>query len=172
VVWYDRRDGNYEIYYKCSKNNGANWEPEVRLTNNVHNSKYPSVAACDSAVHVIWSDDRDGNNEIYYTQNPTGNLVTLKNINTAVPKYFTLSQNYPNPFNPKSNIKFQIAKSGDVKLVIFNVLGREITTLVNEALQPGTYEVEWDGSNYPSGVYFYKLNTTDYAETRKMVLIK
>ena len=172
VVWYDRRNGNYEVYYRCSKDNGASWEPEVRLTNDVHSSRCPSVAACGPAVHVVWTDDRDGNNEIYYTQNPTGNTVSLKNTNTALPQYFSLSHNYPNPFNPKSNIKFQIAKLSSVKLIVFDVLGREISTLVNEKLTPGTYQVEWDGSNYPSGMYFYKLITENYTETRKMVLVK
>ena len=89
-----------------------------------------------------------------------------------VPDHFSLSQNYPNPFNPNTNIKFQIAKLSDVKLIIYDVLGREITTLVNEQLKLSTYEVEWDGTNYPSGVYFYKLITQYYSETRKMVLIK
>jgi hypothetical protein len=63
-----------------------------------------------------------------------------------------------------------------VRLIVYDILGREITTLVNEELKPGTYEVEWSatggGSNYPSGVYFYKLITTEYTETRKMVLVK
>ena len=172
VVWYDRRNGNYEVYYRCSKDNGASWEPEVRLTNDVHSSRCPSVAACGPAVHVVWTDNRDGNNEIYYTRNPTGNTVSLKKTNTALPQYFSLSHNYPNPFNPKSNIKFQIAKLSSVKLIVFDVLGREISTLVNEKLTPGTYQVEWDGSNYPSGMYFYKLITENYTETRKMVLVK
>jgi hypothetical protein len=81
-----------------------------------------------------------------------------------VPKYFSLSQNYPNPFNPTTKIKFdtppQPSPKGReqwVRLLIYDILGREITTLVNQQLKPGTYEVEWDGSNFPSGVYFYKL---------------
>jgi len=96
----------------------------------------------------------------------------VKSLSGIAPDSYSLSQNYPNPFNPKSNIKFQIAKSGEVKLVIFDVLGREVTTLVNEQLQPGTYEAEWDAVNYPSGVYFYILTTSDYSEKRKMVLVK
>lgn len=89
-----------------------------------------------------------------------------------IPEKFSLSQNYPNPFNPKTNIKFQIAKSGNVKLTVFDILGREIAVLVNQQLIPGTYEVNWDGSNYPSGVYFYRLTVGDFTQTRKMVLIK
>ena len=101
-----------------------------------------------------------------------GQIVGIEKSELNTPLEYALSQNYPNPFNPKSKIKYQIAKLADAKLVIIDVLGREITTLVNEQLKPGTYEVEWDGSNYPSGVYFYKLITQDYSETKKMVLIK
>ena len=99
---------------------------------------------------------------------------------------FSLSQNYPNPFNPVTKIKFSIptplnppfAKGGTakpgglVKLIIYDILSREVAILVNEQLSPGTYEAELDASNYPSGVYFYKLITSDYSQTRKMVLIK
>ncbi len=66
----------------------------------------------------------------------------------------------------------QISKLGDVKLIIYDILGREVANLVNEELNPGTYEVEWDASNYSSGIYFYTLTAGDYKETRKMVLIK
>jgi photosystem II stability/assembly factor-like uncharacterized protein len=99
-------------------------------------------------------------------------LGGLEKIENKIPDKYSLSQNYPNPFNPKSKIKFDIAKSGNVKLIIYDILGREITVLVNEKLKAGTYETEWDGTNYPSGVYFYKLVTAGYTETRKMVLVK
>ena len=110
-------------------------------------------------------------NAIVY-KSTNGGAIGIQPVSNEIPNQFSVSQNYPNPFNPKSNIKFQIAKSGEVKLMIFDVLGREVTTLVNERLNPGTYEVIWDASSYPSGVYFYKLITNDYSETRKMVLVK
>lgn len=93
-------------------------------------------------------------------------------IGTEIPEHFSLFQNYPNPFNPNTNIKFQVAKLSDVKLIIYDEMGREIETLINEELKPGIYEAEWDASNYPSGVYFYKLMTSEFTETRKMVLVK
>jgi hypothetical protein len=114
-----------------------------------------------------------------------GVITFVQNISTEIPKNFSLLQNYPNPFNPTTKIKFDIPPSrGVTQLIIYDILGREITTLVNEQLQPGTYEVEWSatggGSNYPSGVYFYKLSISDpsassgqgYYETKKMVLVK
>jgi hypothetical protein len=104
-------------------------------------------------------------------------IVGLEIISVIVPQNFLLYQNYPNPFNPSTKIKFDVTEDGkgqkaDVKLVIYDILGKEITILVNQQLQPGTYEVEWDGSNYPSGVYLYKLTTADFTETKRMVLIK
>lgn len=105
---------------------------------------------------------------IYRTLYP----IEIKNISTEIPSEFLLKQNYPNPFNPSTNIKFDLPKSSSVNLVIFDALGREVATLVNEKLQPGTYEVDWDGSDYPSGVYFYKLNTGEFSDTKKMLMIK
>jgi hypothetical protein len=98
--------------------------------------------------------------------------IGIQPISSEIPASFSLSQNYPNPFNPNSKIKFQIAKSGDAKLVVFDMLGREVATIVNENLNPGTYEVDFDGSKLSSGVYFYKLTAGSYSETRKMSLIK
>jgi len=83
-----------------------------------------------------------------------------------------MEQNYPNPFNPTTKIKFDIRKASNTKLTIYNILGKEIATLVNEKLSAGSYEVDWNGSGYPSGVYFYKLTTDGFYDVKKMVLIK
>ena len=93
-------------------------------------------------------------------------------ISSEIPNTYSLYQNYPNPFNPSTIINYQLPVSNQVRLVIYDILGREIAVLVNEKLSSGTYEVKWDGSNYPSGMYFYKLITAEYTETRKMVLVK
>jgi photosystem II stability/assembly factor-like uncharacterized protein len=99
-------------------------------------------------------------------------IINIQNISTETPSSYSLSQNYPNPFNSNSKLKFQILNLGDVKLVVYDILGKEVQTLVNERLQPGTYEVSFDGSQLTSGVYFYKLMTDGYSETKKMLLIK
>jgi len=112
------------------------------------------------------------------TTNSGGLLVGISGNNGITPYHFFLSQNYPNPFNPVTNIKFDIPKSGFVKLTVYDLLGREITRLVYEQMQPGSYNVDWDASNYPSGVYFYKIIVGDntknggYTESKKMVLVK
>jgi hypothetical protein len=106
------------------------------------------------------------------------NPIGIQNISGEIPKTFSLSQNYPNPFNPSTNIHFSIPSVGNssdrssVRLIIYDMLGREVETLVNEQLNAGTYEVKFDGSKYASGIYFYVLKTEGFYETRKMILIK
>ena len=85
---------------------------------------------------------------------------------------FYLSQNYPNPFNPTTRIKYQVASIEKVSLKIYDILGREIANLVNELKAPGTYDVEFDASKLSSGIYFYKLTSGNFVETKKMMLIK
>ena len=87
-------------------------------------------------------------------------------------KMFTLKQNYPNPFNPSTTISYQIPTQSHVTLKVFDLLGKEVATLVNGIEQPGNKSVVWDASNYPSGVYFYKLVTSNYEATKKMILVK
>ena len=110
-----------------------------------------------------------------------GGITGIEPINSEIPVEYKLFQNYPNPFNPVTKIKFDLPKSNltlseakglMVKLDIYDFLGRETAALVNEQLQPGTYEVEWNGSNYSSGVYFYKITSSNYIQTKKMILIK
>lgn len=85
---------------------------------------------------------------------------------------FTLSQNYPNPFNPSTKIRFTLDKAGVTSLVIYDALGRECTVLINDALEAGLHEVEFDASKFSGGVYFYRLNSGTYSMTGKMILLK
>jgi len=89
-----------------------------------------------------------------------------------VPVKYELSQNYPNPFNPVTTVKFSMRNAGNAKLIVYDVMGREVQTLVNEKLQPGTYEKLFDASMLPSGIYFYRLEVNGFTETKKMSLIK
>jgi photosystem II stability/assembly factor-like uncharacterized protein len=96
----------------------------------------------------------------------------VKRISDVIPESFGLNQNYPNPFNPATNIEFRTAEFGFVRLTVFDILGREVTTLVNEKLASGEYEVSFDASNLTSGVYFYRLRAENYSAVKKMVLVK
>ena len=94
------------------------------------------------------------------------------NLGTNVPDKYFLKQNYPNPFNPATNIEFDVPKSGMVKLRIFNSLGKEVATIVNENLSPGSYRSSWDASGFSTGLYFYKLEGEGFTSTKKMLLVK
>ncbi len=89
-----------------------------------------------------------------------------------LPTAFSLGQNYPNPFNPSTDIEYQIPKQAYVTLKVYNLLGQEVATIVDEHKQPGVYHVRWDASRLPSGIYFYKLNAGDFRQTKRMVLVK
>jgi hypothetical protein len=99
-------------------------------------------------------------------------ITGLENINSEIPSSYSLSQNYPNPFNPSTVIRFQLSVAGNASLKVFDMLGREVQTLVNESLKPGTYQATFNAINYPSGVYFYRLTTNSFSETRRMTLLK
>jgi hypothetical protein len=99
-------------------------------------------------------------------------LIGIQAISEEIPLNFKLEQNYPNPFNPSTKIIFDIPHDNFVSIRIYDLLGREVDALVNERLDAGSYEVDWDASNYPSGVYFYKLTADKYTGTKKMVLLK
>ncbi|MCX6164548.1 MAG: T9SS type A sorting domain-containing protein, partial [Ignavibacteriae bacterium] len=99
-------------------------------------------------------------------------LITSINNQSTIPVEFNLSQNYPNPFNPVTKIKYSIPKAGLVKLSVYDILGKEVEVLVNEYRVPGNYIVDFEASKLFSGVYFYKLTSGDFSDTKKMMLIK
>ncbi len=104
-------------------------------------------------------------------------LTGIKGTNNQIPVDYQLYQNYPNPFNPTTKIRFNVPSVvvqniQPVKLIIYDILGREIVNLVNEKLKPGTYEVDFDGSRYSSGVYYYQLKTGSFIDIKKMILVK
>jgi photosystem II stability/assembly factor-like uncharacterized protein len=101
-----------------------------------------------------------------------GNPIGIVNYNNEVPKNFSLQQNFPNPFNPVTMIKYDIIKEGYVKLAVYDILGKELRSIVNENQKAGTYTAQFDGSNLTSGVYFYRLITNGFTETRKMMMVK
>ena len=150
-----------------STNGEVTWSTPV----NISAGGQPFIAYTGCVLHLIWLN----NGVIYYKRNPTGNCgnpVVIELNSNELPGEYSLSQNYPNPFNPVTTIKFQISSFSDVKIVVYDALGCEVETLVNEKKSQGTYEVTFDGSKYPSGVYFYKLSTDNFSQTKKLLLIK
>jgi hypothetical protein len=130
--------------------------------------------------------DRMGYKTAYRTVNLSGSVdldsinfyltsffpIGITNQNLYIPKDFALQQNFPNPFNPVTNIRFDIPKQTNVRLSVYDILGREVEVLVNNTLKPGTYKADWHADKYSSGLYFYKLVTDDYADVKKMILVK
>ncbi|MDD5362001.1 MAG: SBBP repeat-containing protein [Ignavibacteria bacterium] len=135
--------------------------------------EYASSLKVDRSGNVYVTGSSKGSGTGYdYATIKYSQQVGIQNISTETPLKYALSQNYPNPFNPITNVKFSIINSGQAKLIVYDVQGREIQTLVNEPLKPGTYETTFDGSKYTSGVYFYRLTAEGYSETKRMALIK
>jgi len=99
-------------------------------------------------------------------------MITDVEEEGSLPESHLLSQNYPNPFNPTTKINYSISQTGIVTLTVFDVLGNEIASLVNEEKSTGNYEFTFDTAGLPSGIYFYKLQTGSFTETKKMILLR
>jgi hypothetical protein len=150
------------VYY--SSNGGANWYYQTLPVTNI---RVNSIDFPDASTGYITG----ANSTILKTTNG-GSLVGVQPVSNEIPQQYGLHQNYPNPFNPVTNIKFDITSKGIVKLTVFDIQGLEILTLLNQELQAGSYKVDWNASGYPSGIYFYKLETEQFNQTKKMMLIK
>ena len=137
------------------------------------NYTIPSTAdtLTDTVTQVLYVPGVFSDTVYSYIQSSPGPGVGIKKNHTYIDDY-RLYQNYPNPFNPTTSIRFDLRKTSHVKLIVYDIIGREVALLVNEKLSYGGYTVEWISRGYPSGVYFYKLITDEYVDVKKMVLIK
>lgn len=156
---------NFNGIIKKTTNTGTNWH--------VQYSGVPYSPSLND-VHFInattgWSAGSDG---IILKTTDGGGPIGIHIISSEIPFQFEIYQNYPNPFNPSTKIRFDIPKSTFVKLIIYDELGRKIENLVNEELKAGEYSVDWNAVNYPSGIYFYKIETENFVESKRMVLLK
>ncbi len=159
--------------------NSGNWTTGQQITKAVNyvlpNS--PQVAEpnnCELNIFVYKQGTSISTN--YNVQNSLKTSVTgatgISNTGSSIPSSYSLTQNYPNPFNPNTNFSFSVPKSEKVTLKFYDILGNEIETYVDGILNAGTYGVEFDGSKYASGIYFYTLTAGSFIETKKMNLIK
>jgi hypothetical protein len=120
------------------------------------------------SVQAGWCGTQTGQIYHYTSSDPVG----IQNINNQVPNNYSLSQNYPNPFNPTTTINFSIPNSSNVSLKIYDILGNQVMTVVNEFKQAGNYSVNFDASRLSSGVYFYTITAGSFKDTKKMMLTK
>lgn len=177
VVWADSREGHqptidsskFNMYISRSTNGGITWSPSAKVNGPSNYTRtfnsYPCVVvksngATDSVL-VTWGKLRNILGPQAITQ-----------LGNSTPETFVLEQNYPNPFNPTTNIKMNISKRGFVSLKVFDITGREAAILVDEEMSAGVYNVDFNASSLPSGVYFYRLVSDGFTDTKKMILVK
>ncbi|MBI9032800.1 T9SS type A sorting domain-containing protein [bacterium] len=128
---------------------------------NLPNSFFWRVNASNLAGKSVWSD--------YFSVNKT--TVSNENIG-ELPTAYSLKQNYPNPFNPTTKIEYKLPQPSQVKLEVLDILGKNVTTLVNEQKSGGTYIIEFNAEYLPSGIYLYRLTAGDFTQTKKLLLLK
>jgi hypothetical protein len=144
----------------ATTNGGVDWSIQKRVT-------LESVFFIDQ--NTGWAVGSGG--KILKTSN--GGVTFIEDRDKSiVPQTFLLNQNFPNPFNPSTKINYSVPHTIFLTLKIFDILGREVAILINEEKHAGRYELEFDGANLPSGVYFYQLQAGDFVETKKMVLLR
>ena len=182
VVWLDTRDdpGTYlsSLYYSYSMDNGLTWSSNQRLSQSFDPhvgwpqqqkmGDYFHMVSDISGAHLAWAATFNSEEDVYYgfISAPT----SVPAFNT--PLTFSLDQNYPNPFNPTTHFGFRIAEFGFVTLSVYDLLGREVATLINEEKHTGAYSVTWNAVGFSSGTYFYRLQVGNFTSTRRMVLVK
>lgn len=163
--------GGYDMYVVRTNSTGdLLWS---QLIGGTSDDRAFAIASAQNGIHFVtgWAYSYgQGQGDVYLvklTESPSG--ISQNNFLPAKAK---LQQNYPNPFNPVTNIKFEISENSNVRINVYDVSGKLAGELLNKSLSPGNYEVNFDGSNYSSGIYFYTLTAGAYTETKSMMLIK
>jgi len=156
------------ILYRTT-NGGNNWDYQIPDTSITIPAMYNKIIFINNKIGWAYSNNSGihtitGGDTLFYTG--------VTQTNTEVPNDYKLFQNYPNPFNPKTTIEYEIKRAGFITLVVYDILGKEMMTLVSQQQTPGKYLVDFPGVIFPSGVYFYRLTTDNYSETKRMMLIK
>ena len=146
-----------------STNNGNSWKlvDEALTTNN------PLTSFVSSNTNIFAGTEGDG-----VWRRPLSDLVAVKSQRNMSPQKFSLEQNFPNPFNPTTTISFDLPERSKVQLKIFNILGEEVKDLINEEKAAGHYEYQWNARGLASGVYFYRLKSGSFVETKKLILLR
>ena len=168
VIWDNDFGGSGGISFRSSNDVGTSFCPLASPTAGT-NVGEPAVAILGDRVHVTWTESIAGNVEILYRR---GLLTENPNSLEKPPTSFALHQNYPNPFNGATHIRYDIPEPMAVELVVYNLLGEIIATLVNEVQSPDRYDFVFDSGNYPSGVYFFRLRTRSFTEVRKLLIVR
>lgn len=160
-----------DVKIELSTNNGASWTTVVDSTpsSGIYGWTVPNSPSIQSLIKIsdINSSSTNDESDSLFTIDPAVYIDS-----ESIPEHFALYQNYPNPFNPSAKISYSIPELSLVTVKVYDVLGNEVAALVNEEKPIGSYEIEFDASTLPSGVYFYRLQAGSFVETKKMVLMK
>ena len=164
--------GTYDHGVYVSTDNGTSW---TQRNEGLTASNTLVYDICLLSNYIFAGTGFGGSMGVY--RRPLSELTYVHPISNEVPSQFQLYQNYPNPFNPNTKIRFSIAAetnygTQNVKLIVYDLLGKEILKLADNKLSAGTYEVEFDGGNLPSGIYYYRLSAENHVEAKSMILIK
>jgi hypothetical protein len=173
-------NGSVELQWETStelNNSGFEVERSINKSNFEKISFLPGYGTSSEKHFYSFTDKPDTDGKISYRLkqvdfNGDFSYSEVVEIDFVTLREFSVAQNYPNPFNPSTKIKFQISDFGFVALKVYDILGNEVATLVNEEKSAGTYEIEFNATLLPSGVYFYQLKTGSFVETKKMILLK
>ena len=161
---------------RLTTNGGVTWYADSYL-NGLTTRDIISIGRVDgntvnSICRNLGTSNNSGSDTTFFLAVSSEPFLGIEPISNFIAEIFSLKQNYPNPFNPVTNIEISVPEASFVKLIVYDIQGKEIETLVNKELRPGGYKIDWNAANYPSGVYFYTISADDYKETKKMVLIK
>ena len=153
-----------------SQDNTGYWHDDLSSIRKGYLEDLENIPAGSTWEHLPYNPDlclvSDGLKALF------NQIVTDVNTEREISEQFSLEQNYPNPFNPSTTIKYDLPEANFVSIKVYDVLGLEVGSLVNEQKQAGKYELNWNAANLPSGVYFYRLQAGDFVQTRKMILLK
>ncbi len=179
IVWQDSREGSMDIYFQkytsVGAANGSNTRAHASRTESSQVKPAVAYVGNNGVYQIIWQDDRNGHWDIYCPvgdPEPLGEVTDVENQDETIPVKYSLSQNYPNPFNPSTKIQFSIPQAQNVKLEVYDVLGRQVKTLVDEFKEAGFHEARFDAHNYASGIYIYRIQAGSFIQVRKMLLVK
>ncbi len=184
IIYYDSRNSvdSVDVYLSRSTDGGTTFTDYSVTTSRFRPAPVSGtgggnmgdnlgLTSGNGKLYPVWMGNYTGTFKIW-SANIDYTTIGIQQISQEVPKEFRLEQNYPNPFNPVTNINFSIIKNGMVSVKIYNSQGKLVRILAEQDLKPGKYSVKWNAAEEPSGVYFYTLETADFRESRKMILIK
>lgn len=169
VIWNDYSSNSYSIRGMHSSNNGINWSSSYQISSVQTYIDKKDFSVSNDTIYLAWQDYRLNNWEIYFRKFNISELTAIKS-ETENPEHFKLQQNYPNPFNSATTFKFNIPENSSVRIKIYDITGKEISTLIDRYLSKGIYTIKWDASDLPSGIYFYSMEAGKMKATKKMIL--